>query len=282
MATLREYFLKLGTNTLRYSASKHICREGDEKVIGEVIIRIHFDFQASAKYLSLYIEDMPEVHCPEAMVLNELEATINQMSQEVVVAAGLPGEMRNVEDLTFTGQVYLFSERPVKEEMKSVLEAEAHGIGYSLVFRSQEFVNRQNRLERPQAFICHDSRDKESIAQPLALELQKMMCPVWFDEFSLRVGDSLRAQVEKGLKESPKCILIITPNFLNNKGWTKTEFDSIFTREVIEEKDVILPVWHGISVKDAYEYSPSLADRVAVNWELGVEEVARKLAQAVG
>ncbi len=280
MATLREYFLKLGPGTLKYSINKQICR--DEEVYGEVTMRIHFDFEVSAKYMSLYIERMPGVSCPEAIVLNDLEATLNEMSNAVQVAAGLPGEIRSSADLTFTGRVYIYSERPVSQEMKSLLERDARRIGHSLVFRSEEFVKDRNRLERPQAFICHDSRDKESIAQPLALELQKMMCPVWFDEFSLRVGDSLRARVEKGLKECPKCILIITPNFLNNQGWTKREFDSIYTREVLEEKGVILPVWHGISVKDAYEYSPILADRVAVNWQLGKQEVARKLVQAMG
>ncbi|MCY4400712.1 MAG: toll/interleukin-1 receptor domain-containing protein [Gemmatimonadetes bacterium] len=280
MATLREYFLKLGPGTFTHSVNKQVCR--DDEVIGEVTIRLHYDFEASAKYVSLYIEDMAAVRCPEAIVLNDLEATLSEMSKEVPVAAGLPGEMRSGVDLTFTGRVYIYSERPVSEEMRCSLERDARRVGHSLVFRSEEFLKDRNRLERPQAFICHDSRDKESVAQPLALELQKMMCPVWFDEFSLRVGDSLRARIEKGLRECPKCVLIITPRFLSNEGWTKREFDSIYTRELVEEKRVILPVWYGVSVGEAYEYSPILADRVAVNWELGKEEVARKLLQAMG
>jgi TIR domain len=107
------------------------------------------------------------------------------------------------------------------------------------------------------------------------------MCPVWYDEFSLRVGDSLRESIEKGLKECSKCILILTPNFLSNGGWSKREYESIFTRELVEQHNVILPVWHSISAADVYKYSPILADRFAVQWSRGVEEVARTLLGSI-
>ena len=46
-----------------------------------------------------------------------------------------------------------------------------------------------------------------------------------------------------------------------------------FYWELVEKQRVILPVWHNVTAKDVYEYSPVLADRVAVNWSLGVDEV---------
>lgn len=109
----------------------------------------------------------------------------------------------------------------------------------------------------------------------------QFMCPVWYDEFSLKVGDSLRASIEKGLKECSKCIFLLTPNFLANSGWSKTEYNSIFTRELVEKQRVILPVWSDVTARDVYKYSPILADRVAVNWSLGVDEVARKLLMSI-
>ncbi len=63
---------------------------------------------------------------------------------------------------------------------------------------------------------------------------------MWYDEFSLRVGDNLRDSIEKGLKECRRCILVLSPNFISNKGWTKTEFDSIFTRQILEEERLVL------------------------------------------
>jgi len=104
------------------------------------------------------------------------------------------------------------------------------------------------------AFISHDSRDKEMFVRELAYELIKNHCMVWYDEFSLKVGDSLRVSIEKGLQEAKKCILVLSPNFLSNEGWGLAEFDSIFSREILEKKNVILPVWLNVTVKDVYKY----------------------------
>lgn len=97
----------------------------------------------------------------------------------------------------------------------------------------------------------------------------------------MRVGDSLRANIEKGLKEARKCIIILSPNFLSNEGWSKAEFDSIFTREILERTNVILPVWHNVGAKEIYNYSPRLADKVGLPSLLGVEDLARRLSGAV-
>ena len=107
------------------------------------------------------------------------------------------------------------------------------------------------------------------------------MCPVWFDEYSLKVGDKLRESIENGIKECKKCVLVLSPSFLSNNGWTKVEFNSIFTRELIEETDIILPVWHGIDKKKLYEYCPSLVNKVGVKTDIGVEEVIRKLHHSI-
>jgi len=45
----------------------------------------------------------------------------------------------------------------------------------------------------------------------------------------------------------------------------EVEFNSIFTREILERRNVILPIWHGVSQKDVYDYSPSLAERWRFN-----------------
>ena len=230
---------------------------------------------------SFYIEDMPKVSCPEAIALNGLEEIMEDMTMGLSVAAGFSDEVHDFNDLIFTGQIYIYSERSVSKENRLRLQREACNVGHRLTFRSAEYVNTRSRFERPQAFICHDHRDKDSIAQPLALALQRRMCMVWFDEFSLRVGDSLRSQIEKGIKECSKCIIILTRNFLNNEGWGKREYDSIFTREVVEEQGIILPVWYRVSRNDVFQYSPVLADKVGVDWQLGEDEVARKLAQAI-
>ena len=60
---------------------------------------------------------------------------------------------------------------------------------------------------------------------------------------------------------------------------TKAEFDSIFAREILEEKLVILPVWHGVTKEQVFEYIPRLAHRVALNSQEGSVGLAKGLVQ---
>lgn len=139
----------------------------------------------------------------------------------------------------------------------------------------------EGQKETPLAFISHDSRDKQEIARPLAQELTRILGRVWFDEYSLKIGASLRESIERGLKECKRCVLLLTPNFLSNTGWGKTEFNSIFTRELIERKNIVIPIWAGVSQKQVYEYSPSLADKIAANWDEGCGVVASKVRNII-
>jgi hypothetical protein len=50
---------------------------------------------------------------------------------------------------------------------------------------------------------------------------------------------------------------------------TRGEFNSIFTREIVEEKNLVLPVWYKVTKELVYNYSPSLLNVKGVDWELG-------------
>jgi hypothetical protein len=45
-------------------------------------------------------------------------------------------------------------------------------------------------------FISHASEDKDAIVRDLAHGLQQRGLEVWYDEFALRIGDSLRRKIE--------------------------------------------------------------------------------------
>lgn len=45
-------------------------------------------------------------------------------------------------------------------------------------------------------FICHASEDKEDFVRPLATLLEQQHIDVWYDEFSLSIGDSLQQKID--------------------------------------------------------------------------------------
>lgn len=98
----------------------------------------------------------------------------------------------------------------------------------------------------------------------------------------MKLGDNLRESIERGIKECKKCVLILSKSFLSNRGWGKKEFESIFTREILEDSRLVLPIWCGITKQDVYDYSPSLLNVKGIDWNsLGEEEVCRQIYLAV-
>jgi len=128
-------------------------------------------------------------------------------------------------------------------------------------------------------FISHAWEDKESFARPLAEALEAKGLRVWFDEFTLRVGDKLRRSIDHGLANSRYGVVILSPNFFG-KEWPQKELDGLVARETSGEK-VVLPVWHNISADQIREYSPTLADRVAVSSDRGLEHVVSELLKVI-
>jgi hypothetical protein len=67
---------------------------------------------------------------------------------------------------------------------------------------------------------------------------------------------------------------VISPNFIGNNGWTKAEFEMIFSREIQEKEHVILPVWHNVDKQQVYNYCPSLVNRFAGKTDAGIKRLA--------
>lgn len=129
-------------------------------------------------------------------------------------------------------------------------------------------------------FISHASEDKDEIVRPLATALRDGGLKVWYDEFELKIGDSLRRKIDMGLAKSRFGVVVMSKEFFR-KGWTNYELDGIVTRAVGGEQ-VLLPIWHNVTKKEVIEYSPSLADKLARNTATHtVEEIAAEIIEVI-
>jgi hypothetical protein len=128
-------------------------------------------------------------------------------------------------------------------------------------------------------FISHASEDKEDFVRPLAAALASLGLKVWFDEWTLTIGDSLRQKIDEGLAASEYGVVVLSRNFFA-KNWPKAELDGLFAREM-QGRKVILPVWHEITREAVAKYSPMLAGRLAANAEKGVAAVAQEVYSVV-
>lgn len=134
--------------------------------------------------------------------------------------------------------------------------------------------------EHYDCFISHAFEDKNSFVRELAFELQKMEYSVWYDEFSLTVGESLTKSINKGIKNSLCGIVVLSPYFFSKK-WTQKELNWLSAKKNKSGQDIILPVWHDIRYKEVYSYSPMLADLYATNSSAGINKVCEDLSIAI-
>lgn len=129
-------------------------------------------------------------------------------------------------------------------------------------------------------FISHASEDKVDVVRPLANALRDGGLAVWYDEFELRIGDSLRRKIDLGLSKSRFGVVVLSPSFIN-KGWTNYELDGIVTRS-IDGSQVLLPIWHDLTKQQVIDYSPSLADKLARSTGMHtIQEIADEIIEVI-
>jgi hypothetical protein len=130
-------------------------------------------------------------------------------------------------------------------------------------------------------FISHASQDKNDFVAPLAAALRERGLQVWYDDFVLKLGDSLRESIDKGISNSKYGLVVLSPHFFA-KSWTNRELNGLTTQEVADRRKLILPLWHGVDAEDVREYSPVLADKVALQTKnIEIEEVAEAIMEVL-
>ena len=253
MATIREYF----DADFNSAARVHVKIPASNGLNVEAVVL--YDFSAYAAFLACYVPGAEhDLDFFETFIKGlEYGKTPVQLDGKVTLpsARAFPGRLRvenashfkmaaqffgdpgwvSTEHIQATKRVFIYSKSQLGDDEITELKETARKLGHEIQFRSTKHADERSKFETPLAFISHNSRDKD-VARKIALQLQKLMCPVWYDEFSLKVGDNLRDSIERGLKSCHKCIVVLSQNFFANSGWTKKKFNSIFTRNSSESE----------------------------------------------
>jgi hypothetical protein len=149
------------------------------------------------------------------------------------------------------------------------------------IARSPLLISRESRdntaVKSPDLFICHAGEDKKAFVRPLAESLRAYGADVWYDEFTLRVGDSLSRTIDRGLAAA-RYVVVISKAFLAKK-WPEYELRGLVAKELAGNK-VILPVWLNVTKANVLRFSPPLADKLALRAAPDrVDDVAVKLLE---
>lgn len=207
MPTLYEYFLNdfnLGFTLEKKRKFTYKKINKHNRILGEgqfeIFERIHLHSITSTRLPTYYI---PYIESPFDIIREAFNfiGKSNPTSFDVDVIIGFTGDTHvGIDKTRYTSRIYFYTEKPLTKEEVIRLDKICKEKDVFLTIRSVDYLQKKMSIDSPKAFISHDSRDKEIIAKSIAQGLSSRLCPVWYDEFTLKVGDSLRESIEKGIK----------------------------------------------------------------------------------
>src|SRR6266404_5693420 len=122
----------------------------------------------------------------------------------------------------------------------------------------------------PNVFLSHSSIDKE-LARRIAVDLSMSGIGVWFDEWQIKVGQSITQSIEKGLDDADFVVVLLT-NHSVNSGWVQKEWRSKIGDEATSHGIYILPI-----LAEKCEIPRLLKDKryadVRVNYNQGLRDL---------
>ena len=172
-------------------------------------------------------------------------------------------------------------QKKIQELYEQKVEALTKSLNDALMAK-QSSVNLYNQTDDSEydVFISHASEDKTPFVEELVKALQDKDVKVWYDSLSIAWGDSLRKQIDDGLKKSRFGIVVLSENYIK-KGWTQYELDGLFDIEMTKGK-TILPIWHNITKQQVMDFSATLAGRKALtSATMTAEEIADTFVELI-
>lgn len=126
----------------------------------------------------------------------------------------------------------------------------------------------------PTIFISYSHADRQFVAK-LASDLLKQRIRVWWDEWEIKVGDSLLQKIQEGISTSSYLGVVLSPNSVNS-AWVQEELNTALVRQLKEKRVVVLP----ILLQDC-QIPPFLMDKFyadfRTDYESGLANLVRSL-----
>ena len=129
-------------------------------------------------------------------------------------------------------------------------------------------------------FISYASEDKDTVAKPIAEELRARGFTVWYDDYEIKLGDSIPKKIDEGLGSSRFGVVVLSPSYFA-KNWPKKELEALLAREAAEGGKVVLPVWHQVTAEDVSAHSKMLATKRAARISDGVKVVVDQIVEVL-
>lgn len=134
-------------------------------------------------------------------------------------------------------------------------------------------------MSNKRIFISHASEDKDNYVRALAKILCENNFDVWYDEYEIQPGISIRQSIDKGLRACDIGLIVLSPAYIK-KQWTTLELNAIFSK-ITMGYGKLIPIWLNITKKELFDYSPLLTDFLAIDGSKPLLNVVMELKRII-
>ncbi len=129
----------------------------------------------------------------------------------------------------------------------STLGSDAYALALEERLAKEGLLSVDGTETEPLVYFAHASEDKD-VARPIVEHLLASGVDVWFDQWEITAGDSLRRKMEEGLGNCTHFAVLLTTTSLK-KPWVNEEIDAGFVRKV-EGSAKFLPLRFGLPLSE--------------------------------
>lgn len=107
----------------------------------------------------------------------------------------------------------------------------------------------------PSVFISYSNKDRQFVER-LASDLKATGLRVWYDQWELKVGDSLISKISAGIRAQDYLVVVLSRSSVTSE-WVRKELSAALMRELNEKRVIVLPV-----LIENCEIPPLISDKV--------------------
>lgn len=93
-------------------------------------------------------------------------------------------------------------------------------------------------------FISHSSKDKSRFVRRLAQRLAQLGHEAWYDEWSIKPGESLAQRIQEGISECDYFIIVLSENTVHSP-WVQREVNDALVLEIERGTTTVIPLVFG-------------------------------------
>jgi hypothetical protein len=129
-------------------------------------------------------------------------------------------------------------------------------------------------------FLCHSSEDKHNVVLPFTRLLEARGVSYWFDQAEIKIGDSISAKIDEGLRDSRYVLAFISKSFLERK-WPERELRSALSSSIGKGIKKVLPVLIGVTPEHFFKRYSLLSDIRCAILSDDLEALAEEIIEIV-